>query len=103
MDVSRRSELVLERLKTFVTFVCPLKFDDFVKHISQRLGNLGEFLEETATIAGESKETSDFLDSLGRSPIQDSLNVLWMTCFPGHRALEMPVTHGSTLLPEQGC
>src|SRR3954468_5371834 len=29
--------------------------------------------------------------------------VLWMTCFPVHRALEMPVTHGITLLSEQGC
>src|SRR4051812_14479795 len=36
-----RSELVLESLKTFLTFIRPLKIDAFVKKISQRLGNLG--------------------------------------------------------------
>src|ERR1041385_8855452 len=60
-----RSELVLESLETFLTFVCPLKLDAFVKQICQRLGNLGEVLDETAPIAGESEETSDLLDSLG--------------------------------------
>src|SRR4051812_26733592 len=74
----RRSELVLESLETFLTFVCPLKLDTFVKQIGQRLGNLGEVLDETTAIAGESVETSDLLDSLGGSPIQDSLNTFWV-------------------------
>ena len=56
-----RSLLVLESLETFLTFICPLKLDAFVKQISQRLGNLGEVLDETT----ESEETSDFLESLG--------------------------------------
>src|ERR1041385_3845797 len=74
----RRSELVLESLETFLTFVCPLKLDTFVKKIGQRLGSLGEVLDETAAIDGESEETSDLLDSLGGSPIQDILNTFWV-------------------------
>src|ERR1041385_5436070 len=73
-----RSELVLESLKTFLTFVCPLKLDTFVKQIGQRLGNLGEVLDETVAIAGESEETSHLLDSIGGSPIQGSLNMFWV-------------------------
>src|SRR3954465_12286538 len=60
-----RSELVLEGLEAFLTFICPLKLDAFVKQVSQRPGNLGEVLDETAAIAGESEETSDLFDSLG--------------------------------------
>src|SRR3954467_7689839 len=73
----RISELVLESLETFLTFVCPLKLDAFLKQISQRLGNLGEVLDETAAIAGESEETSDLLDTLGRSPVENSLDAFW--------------------------
>src|ERR1041385_7733419 len=73
-----RSELVLESLETFLTFISPLKLDTFVKQIGQRLGDLGEVLDETAAITGESEETSDLLDSLGGSPIQDSLNTFWV-------------------------
>ena len=73
-----RSELVLESLETFLTFICPLKLDAFVKQISQRLGNLGEVLDETTAITSESEETSDLLDSLGGSQIQDSLNTFWV-------------------------
>src|SRR4051812_30455773 len=73
-----RSELVLESLKTFLTFICPLEFDAFVKQTSQTLGNLGEVLDETAAIASESEETSDLLDSLGRSPVKNSLNTFWI-------------------------
>src|ERR1044071_7480934 len=39
-----RSELVLESLKTFLTFISPLKLDAFVKQVSQRPDNLGEVL-----------------------------------------------------------
>ena len=60
-------------METFLTFICPLKLDTFVKQISQRLGNLGEVLDKTATIASESEETSDLLDSLGGSPVPYSL------------------------------
>ena len=60
-----RGELVLESLKTFLTFISPLKLNAFVKKISQRLGNLGEVLDETAAIASESEETPDLLDFLG--------------------------------------
>ena len=73
-----RSELVLESLKPFLTFVCPLKLDAFVKQICPRLGNLGEVLDEKAAIAGESEETSDLLDSLGRSTVKNSLNTFWV-------------------------
>ena len=61
-----RGELVLKSLETFLTFVCPVKLDTFVKQICQRLGNLGEVLDKSAAIAGEAEETSDLLDSLGR-------------------------------------
>ena len=61
-----RGKLVLEGLETFLKFICPLKLDAFVKQISQRLSNLGEVLDETATIAGDFEETTDLLDSLGR-------------------------------------
>ena len=73
-----RSELVLDSLEAFLTFICPLKFDAFVKQISQRFGDLGEVLDETTTIASESEETSDLLDSLRRSPIKNSLNSFWV-------------------------
>src|SRR3954470_19563902 len=72
-----RSELVLEGLETFLTFVCPLKLDAFVKQISQRPGNLREVLDETAAIASEAEETSDLLDSLGRSLVKNSLDTFW--------------------------
>src|SRR3954464_9087698 len=72
-----RSELVLESLETFLTFICPLKFDAFVKQISQRPGNLGEVLDETAAIASESEETADLLDGLGGSPVKNSLDSFW--------------------------
>ena len=35
-----RGQLVLEGLETFLTFVCPLKLNAFVKQISQWLGYL---------------------------------------------------------------
>src|SRR4051812_33053156 len=73
-----RSELVLQSLKTFLAFISPLKLDAFVKKISKRLGNLGEVLDETAAIAGESEETSDLLDSPGGSPVKNSLNTFWV-------------------------
>src|SRR3954471_4720242 len=73
-----RSELVLEGLETFLSFICPLKLDAFVKQISERLGNLGEVLDETAAIAGEAEETSNWLDNLGGSPVQDSLDTFWL-------------------------
>src|SRR3954470_4439381 len=72
-----RSELVLEGLETFLTFVCPLKLDAFVKQISQRPGNLGEVVDEKSAIASESEKTADLLDSLGRSPVKNSLNTFW--------------------------
>src|SRR3954462_7762338 len=73
----RRNELVLESLKTFLTFVCPLELDAFVKQISQRSSNLGEVLDETTAVAGESEETSDVLDGFGRSPVKNSLDTFW--------------------------
>src|SRR3954462_3114899 len=73
----RRSELVLEILKTFLTFVCPLELDAFVKQISQRPGDLGEVLDETAAIASESEESSDLLDGFGRSLVKNSLDTFW--------------------------
>src|SRR3954471_5602096 len=69
-----RSELVLQSMKTFFTFISPLKLDAFVKQISQRLGNLGEILNKTAAITGKAEETSDLLDSPGRSPVKNSLD-----------------------------
>src|SRR3954471_891910 len=72
-----RSELVLESLKTFLTFISPLELDAFVKQISQRPGNLGKILDETAAIASESEETANLLDSFGRSPVKNSLDTFW--------------------------
>src|SRR3954466_7045077 len=72
-----RSELVLEGLETFLTFISPLKLDAFVKQISQRPGNLGEIFDKTTAIASQSEETADLLDSLGRSPVKNSLDTFW--------------------------
>src|SRR3954470_2479758 len=72
-----RSELVLEGLETFLTFICPLKLDAFVKQISQRPGNLGKKFDETTAIASEPEETADLLDGLGRSPVKNSLDTFW--------------------------
>jgi hypothetical protein len=69
-----KGQPALENLKTFLTFFCPLKLNAFVKQISQGLGNLGKVLDKTTTIAGESKKTSDLLNILRRSPVQNSLN-----------------------------
>src|ERR1041384_1464817 len=78
----RRGELVLESLETFLTFVGPLKLDAIVEQICHRLGNLGEVLDKSAAIAGESEENSDLLDSLGRSPVKHSLDTLRVTATP---------------------
>src|SRR3954469_18605041 len=72
-----RGELVLEGLETFLTFVCPLELDAFVKETTQRSGNLGEVLDETSAIASESEKTADLLDSLGRGPVKNSLDTFW--------------------------
>src|SRR3954465_13122684 len=72
-----RSELVLEGLETFLTFICPPKLDAFVKQISQRPGNLGEIFDKTTTIASKSEKTANLLDGLGRSPVKNSLDTFW--------------------------
>src|SRR3954466_1836919 len=72
-----RSELVLEGLETFLTFISPLKLDAFVKQISQRPGNLGEIFDKTTAIASESEETADLLDGLRRSLVKNSLDTFW--------------------------
>src|ERR1043165_6737243 len=72
-----RGELVLEGLETFLTFVCPLKLDAFVKQINQRPGYLGEVLDETSAIASEAEETLDLLDGRGRSPVKNSRDTFW--------------------------
>src|SRR3954465_5333476 len=72
-----RSELVLESLVTFLTFISPLKLDAFVKQVSQRPGNLGEIFDKTTAIASESEKTANLLDGLGRSPIKNSLDTFW--------------------------
>ena len=53
-----------------------MKLDALVKQTSQGLGDLGEVLDKSTTIAGESEKTSDLLDILRRSPIENSLNSL---------------------------
>ena len=45
-----------------------------MQQVSQRPGDLGEVLDESTAIAGESEKTSDLLNVLGRSPIKDSLD-----------------------------
>src|SRR4051812_22981473 len=72
-----RSKLVLESLKTLLTFICPLKLDAFVEQVSQRHGNLGEVLDETAAVASEAEKTTYLLIGLGRSPVKNSLDTFW--------------------------
>src|SRR3954468_12408969 len=72
-----RSELVLEGLKTFLTFISPLKLDALVKQISHRPGNLRKNFDKTAAIASEPEETADLLDGIGRSPVKNSLDTFW--------------------------
>src|SRR4051812_20961744 len=69
-----RSELVLEGLETFLTFISPLKLDAFVKQISHRPGNLRKNFDKTAAITSESEKTANLLDGLGRSPVKNSLD-----------------------------
>ena len=69
-----RSQLVFERLETFLTLIYPLKLDALMKQVSQRSSDLGEVLDESTAIAGETEKTSDLLNVLGRSPIKDSLD-----------------------------
>src|SRR3954467_4723577 len=69
-----RGKLVFESLETFLTFVCPVKLDTFVKQICQRLGNLGEVLDKSAAIAGKAEETFDLFDCHGRGPVKNSLD-----------------------------
>ena len=68
-----RSQLVFEFLEAFLTFVCPLELDALMQQVSQRPGDLGEVLDKSTAIAGETKKTSDLLDILRRSPIENSL------------------------------
>src|SRR4051812_19599476 len=60
-----------------MAFICPVKLDAFVKQVGQRLGNLGEVLDETAAITSESEETSDLPDGRGRIPVKNSLDTFW--------------------------
>src|SRR3989337_1134989 len=71
-----RSQLVFERLETFLTLFCPIELDAFMKQVSQGLGDLGEVLDNSTAIAGESEKTSDLLNILWRSPIKNILNSL---------------------------
>ena len=71
-----RSQLVFECLETFLTLFCPFELDALVKQTSQGPGNFGEVLDKSTAIAGESEKTSDLLDILRRSPIENSLNSL---------------------------
>ena len=45
-----------------------------MKQVSRRSSDLGEVLDESTTIAGETEETSDLFHILQRSPIENSLN-----------------------------
>ena len=45
-----------------------------MQQVSQRPGDLGEVLDKSTAIAGESEKTSDLLDILRRSPIENSLD-----------------------------
>ena len=45
-----------------------------MQQVSQRPGDLGEVLDESTAIAGETEKTSDLLNVLGRSPIKDGLD-----------------------------
>jgi hypothetical protein len=71
-----RSQFVFERLETFLALFCPIKLDAFMKQVSQGLGDLGEVLDKSTAIAGESEKISDLFDILWRSPIKDSPNSL---------------------------
>jgi hypothetical protein len=62
----------------FYDIFCPLKLNALVKQICQRLVNLGEVLDKTAAIAGESEKTSDLFDILRGSPVKNSLNSFWV-------------------------
>ena len=65
-------------METFLTFVCPIKLNAFVKQIGQGLGNLGKVLDKTAAIAGEWEKTSDLLNILQRSLLKNSLKSFWV-------------------------
>jgi hypothetical protein len=73
-----RSKLVLEGLENLLTFVCPFKLNAFVEQISQGLGNLVKVFDESSTITCKAEKTSDLLGILRRSPVKDSLNMLWV-------------------------
>ena len=45
-----------------------------MQQVSQRPSDLGEVLDESTAIAGETEKTSDLLNVLGRSPIKNSLD-----------------------------
>ena len=45
-----------------------------MQQVSQRPGDLGEILDESTAIAGETEKTSDLLDILRRSPFENSLD-----------------------------
>ena len=62
------------RLETSLTLVCPLELYALMQQISQRPSNLGEVLDESRTIAGETEKTLDLLNILRRSPIENSLD-----------------------------
>ena len=51
-----------------------MELDALMQQVSQRPGNLGEVLDESTAVAGETEKTSDLLNVLRRSPIENSLN-----------------------------
>src|SRR6187401_1605911 len=71
-----RDELFFESFECHITIRRPVVLDILLQQVGERLGNLGEVLNEPSAIASKTKEASEFLDVLRRFPVDNCFNFL---------------------------
>ena len=71
-----RDELFFESFECHFTIWRPVVLDILLQQVGERLGNLGEVLNEPSAIASETKEASELLDVLRGFLVDNSFNFL---------------------------
>ena len=71
-----RDELFFESFECHITIRRPVVVDILLQQVGERLGNLGEVLNEPSAIASKTKEASELLDVLRGFPVDNRFNFL---------------------------
>ena len=70
------NELLFEYFECHITIRRPVVLDILLQQVGERLGNLGEVLNEPSAIASKTKEASELLDVLRGFLVDNSFNFL---------------------------